>query len=75
MPTTRDAPEAVYGLFTDKSLQSLLRYVRLGKAGPEPELYRISYGYVSRASEAAAEAILALSFEAFQTPYVSFGCM
>jgi len=44
----------------------------LGEAGPEPELYRISYGHVSRVSAAAAEAILALSFEAFSSNIVRF---
>lgn len=45
---------------------------RLGKAGPEPELYRISYGHVSRVSAAVAEAILALSLEAFSPNIVRF---
>ena len=33
----------------------------LGKGGPELEPHRISYGYVSRVFEAAAEAVRALS--------------
>ena len=44
----------------------------LGKGGPELEPHRISYGYVSRVFEAAAEAVLALSSKAFSSGTVRF---
>ena len=43
----------------------------LGEDGPELELHRISYGYVSRVFEAAAEAVMALSSAALSSDAVS----
>lgn len=42
----------------------------LGKGGPDLEPHRISYGYVSRVFEAAAEAVLALSSAALSPDIV-----
>ena len=65
-------PEIYLKLSMDFSPIKHFRAFGLGKAGPKPELYRISYGHVSRMSAAAAEAILALSLEAFSPNIVRF---
>jgi len=58
-----------------KAFRTCYDTFELGKAGPELELHRISYGYVSRVFEAAAEAVLALSSEAFGSNAVRFICL
>ncbi|KAF9650795.1 hypothetical protein BDM02DRAFT_3127458 [Thelephora ganbajun] len=52
---------------TIKAFRTCYDTFELGEGGPELEPHRISYGYVSRVFEAAAEAILALSSKAFSS--------
>jgi len=58
-----------------KAFRTFYDKFELGKAGPELELHRISYGYVSRVFEAAAEAVLALSSETFSSNTVRSICL
>jgi len=55
-----------------KAFRTCYDTFELGKGGPELEPHRISYGYVSRVFEAAAEAVLALSSKAFSSDTVGF---
>lgn len=57
-----------------KAFRTCYDTFELGKGGPELEPHRISYGYVSRVFEAAAEAVLALTSAALSSDAVSFIC-
>ena len=58
-----------------KAFRTCYDTFELGKAGPELEPHGISYGYVLRVFETAAEAALALSSEAFSSNTVRFICL
>ena len=55
-----------------KAFRTCYDTFELGKGAPELEPHRISYGYVSRVFEAAAEAVLALSSKPFSSDTVGF---
>lgn len=70
--TTRDASRAIRSCLWTSFHRTCYHTFELGKAGPELELHRLSYRYISGAFEAAAEAVPALSSEAFSSNTMLF---